>query len=415
MRCEICGLDPCETPGFCEHSRRSDRTNLNWLKHCLMSEGKHPQPLCVLENACVALEKGGVWGLTFDQMALTAMLAASQPRAVSDDDVSVIQRWMQTSGLKRIGEKIVGQAIEHVARQYPYHPVRAYLEGLEHDAEPRNHCWLSTYLGAERNAYNDAIGAMFLRAMVARILYPGCKADHMLILEGPQGELKSTACKILAWKPQYFSDSMPELTEHKECSIHLQGKWLIEISELHAFSRADNTQLKSFLSRTDEDYRPVYGTYNIRQPRQCVFIGTSNKDQYLRDETGGRRFWPVKCGAIDVEALAADRDQLLAEAVLEVRAGLPWWPDHEFEREHIKPEQDKRYEFDEWDNAVGDYLEAKLLTPTVTTAQIAKEAIGLEANRLDMMAQKRIAAIMHRRGWKRAVRNSRRFWEKPLQ
>jgi len=413
MRCEICGLDPCETPGFCEHSRRGD--SANWLKLCLMSDAKKPTPLPIVENACVALEHSGVWSLMFDEMAVRAVLSASQPRPVSDDDVTVIQRWMQTSGIKRIGEKIVGQAIEHVARQHPYHPVRDHLEALSWDGEPRLHRWLSSYLGAERNAYNDAVGALFLRSMVARIFYPGCKADYMLILEGPQGELKSTACKILAWKAEYFSDSMPELTEHKECSIHLQNKWLIEISELHAISRADNTLLKSFLSRTDEDYRPVYGTYNTRQPRQCVFIGTSNKDAYLRDETGGRRFWPVKCGIIDVEALSVDRDQLLAEAVLEVRGGLPWWPDREFERQHIAPEQDKRYEFDEWDNAVGDFLEARLPTPTVTTAQVAKEAIGLEAARLDMMAQKRIAAIMHRRGWKRAVRNSRRFWEKPLQ
>jgi len=412
MRCEICGLDPCETPGFCEHSRRGD--SANWLQLCVMSEAKKPTPLPIVENACVALEKAGVWRLTFDEMALRAMLSASEPRAVSDDDVTVIQRWMQVSGLKRIGVKIVGQAIEHVARQNPYHPVREYLEALTWDGERRLNVWLSSCLGAERGAYNDAIGALFLRAMVARILYPGCKADHMLVLEGPQGELKSSACKILAGGDAYFSDSLPELTEHKECSIHLQGKWLIEITEMHAFNKAENTLLKSFLSRTDEDYRPVYGTYNIRQKRQCVFIGTSNKDAYLRDETGGRRFWPVKCGVIELTRLRTDRDQLLAEAVAEVRAGLPWWPDRTFERDHIKPEQDKRYEFDPWHDHVIKILEDLLPYVTVTNNLIA-ERLGVKTERLDPAVARRISAIMRKLGWNFKHTRAGNVWDKALE
>ena len=167
---------------------------------------------------------------------------------------------------------------------------------------------------------------------------------------------------------------------------------------MSAMSKAEDAALKAFISRQVERYRPPYGRKEVIQPRQCIFIGTTNKEAYLRDETGGRRFWPVRVGTIDTGALKRDRGQLFAEAMHLFEAGAKWWPDDAFEREHIKPQQEARFEADAWEEMIADYLGGK---SKVTVGEVAREALYIETPRIGTADQRRITAALERLGWKR--------------
>jgi predicted P-loop ATPase len=337
-------------------------------------------------------------------------------RALTDTDVGLMQERLQRIALLRLSKDITHQAVEVVAHQRRFHPVRDYLNGLTWDGTRRLPTWLIDYIGAERSPYAEKVGAMFLISMVARIFDPGCKVDHMLVLEGQQGELKSTCCSVLG--SDWFSDHLPDIASlGKDASQHLRGKWLIEVSELHAMNRVETTLLKSFISRTHERYRPSYGRREVIEPRQCVFVGTTNRDTYLRDETGGRRFWPLKAGAIDIPALIADRDQLFAEAVQSYHGDVRWWPDRAFEKEHVMPQQASRYEGDAWEETIAAWLDDenhKAARSKITIGQIAREALSLETPRIGTADQRRIAAVLELRGWRRLPVDwhGKRWWAK---
>lgn len=394
-------------------SRRAARPA--WLNGALCDEKGRPAPN--VANVLLALRAAPELreAFAFDEMLSAVILTApvpgaeqgDAPRPLRDTDVTALQEWLQHASLVKVGRETVFQAVDLRARERSFHPVREYLNALRWDGEHRVSDWLSTYVGAEPSPYADRIGTMFLVAMIARVFEPGCKADYLPVFEGAQGARKSTACAILGG--EWFSDSLPDVTAGKDVAQHLPGKWLIEIGELSAMSRAESATLKAFISRPVERYRPSYGRTEVIQPRQCVFIGTTNKAAYLRDETGGRRFWPVKVGRIDTDGLIRDRDQLFGEAVALYHSGEKWWPDSDFEREHIAPEQEARFEADAWEETISEWLATVERT---TVGQVAREALRIETPKIGTADQRRISAILERLEWCRQPVDWRgnRFW-----
>jgi predicted P-loop ATPase len=230
------------------------------------------------------------------------------------------------------------------------------------------------------------------------------------VLEGPQGILKSSACRVLGGR--WFSDALPDINERRDAAQHLRDKWLVEVSEMHALGKAEAALLKSFVSRTVERYRPSYGRLEVHEPRQCVFVGTTNQEQYLKDPTGGRRFWPVRtgvCGRIELELLAEYRDQLFAEAIEAYNVGGVWWPDQQFENELIKPEQAERYTGDIWEDAIERFCADR---ESVEVRNIATLALGFAEKDLRQEHALRIAAILRDMGWVAKRTGRKRRWER---
>lgn len=343
-----------------------------------------------------------------DEMQEVVMLMEALPgctlivsRPALDNDLGILQEYLQREGMPRLGRDVVQQAVDLRAREQSFHPVRNFLDELEWDGHPRLNDWLETYCGVARSPYAQAIGRMFVTGMCARVFEPGCKMDYMHVLEGPQGCGKSTVCRILGG--EYYSDALPDITSGKDVSQHLRGKWVVEVAEMSALGKAEAAALKAFLSRQVERYRPPYGRLEVMQPRQCCFIGTTNKTAYLRDETGGRRFWPVKIGKVELDALARDRDQLFAEAMRLYHGGIAWWPDGQFEREHILKEQELRFEADAWEEAISEFVARR---QQVLVGEVARDALSITTGRVGRAEQNRITAILERLGWERQVKDS---------
>lgn len=222
-------------------------------------------------------------------------------------------------GLK-VTDRDLKASVDGVANMQRFHPVRAYLENcVKHHDGKRGRCegLFINYLGAEANDYHREAAVNTLVGAVARVYEPGHKFDFVPILEGLQGKRKSTFIRIMG--RDWFTELTGDFHKTQEMVENIQGAWIIEIPELQGFSRADTNVLKGFLSRTVDRTRLSYDKRARNFKRQCIFFGSTNDEEYLRDHTGGRRFWPIKCqleGEIDTVRLEAEIDQIWAEAVL---------------------------------------------------------------------------------------------------
>ena len=264
----------------------------NWKTLLLTSKRG---PLGNVANAITALRHAPEWQnvLRFDESALTVVAkmpppfeyAPSAPFTWTDEHDIQTAAWLQHQDV-RVNKEIAGQALQVVAREHSFHPVRDYLDSLKWDGIARIDDWLTLYIGVNPTDYVRAVGAKFLIGGVARVYQPGSKNDACLILEGPQGGLKSTALRTLA--DPWFTDEIPELGT-KDAALQTRGVWLIEIAELDSMTRTDVSRVKAFMSRSVDRFRPPYGKRPIEAPRECIFAGTTNKQDYLKDETGGRR------------------------------------------------------------------------------------------------------------------------------
>jgi predicted P-loop ATPase len=364
-----------------------------WLSWGLDRNG-NGLPYTNLNNAVRVLEadpsiRGVCW---FDEF-LQRILTGDPVREWSDaDDINLTLYMQREVGLTKMALEVVRNAVVVAARQDTRNCVRDWMNSLAHDGTPRIDHFFIDVFGAKDDEYVRAAGRNFWISIAARVFDPGCKVDNMIILEGAQGLGKSMALQIIGG--DWYAAQHESATNAKAFAEILQGKLIIEIEEMDAFNRAEVNTIKKIVSAPADRYRAAYGRHAADHKRQCVMIGTTNKDDWNRDETGARRSWPIKCdGLVRIDVLRENRAQLFAEAVAAYKAGSRWW---EMPDAQTRQEQRARYDADPWLGAISGWVAT--LSET-NTNEILIGCLHYSIRDITRTEQMRVAACLRILGW----------------
>lgn len=316
-------------------------------------------PSSTLWNARVALAKLSQRGLQFtydmfrSKYYAGGMALSSDAGQVHDEALSAIRVMIRDQFNFDPGKNNTWDALLLTCRERGYHPVKDYLEPLWWDHVERINTMLIDYFGAPDTEFIRGVSRMVMVASVRRIYEPGCKYDYMVVLESVEGMNKSSALATL-YGAQFFSDQTILGLDDKHLQETVRGRWCIEAADLSGMRKSEVDKVKAQLSRFEDRSRPAYGRAVIDAPRSVVFWGTTNEHDYLRSQTGNRRFLPVPVGRINVEALKRDRDQLWAEAyeISELSNESILLPERLWTAAGI--EQDARRKIDPWEDALVD-------------------------------------------------------------
>lgn len=320
------------------------------------------------------------------------------PRSIRDDDFFMLAANLEYCDIT-VSKETAADAAVRVAKEQSVNPPREFLSRLTWDGRPRLDRWLTYYLGAEGQPpdYLALVGAKWMIGAVSRVFEPGCKFDSVLVLEGSQGLGKSTALRALATfnGEDFFLDSVGDIRS-KDTLMTMQGKLIVEIAELASFRRSENEEIKAFITRQVDEYRPPYGRTVLKRPRYFVLAASTNEmdEGIFTDETGNRRYWPVRCNNIDSEAIEREASQLWAEAVVRYRKRERTWLTRE-EAVLAEREQKQRLVEDAWQDRIGDLvkLEYRLRIDEV----LGK--LELKPKDINNTVRKRVKNSLRQLGW----------------
>lgn len=358
-------------------------------------------PYPTLANASLVLLAhpdltGKIWYDSFREKVFHT-LDSTTPREWEDINDLKVTAWMQQRmKLHKITVQVVRDAVMHAARHQPRHSLHDYIEGLQWDGRSRLKTWMSDCLGAELNPYTQAVSQNWPIAMIARAYRPGIQMDNVLVLEGKMGHGKSKFVEILG--APWFA-SLTQSFGTKDFLMEIIGRWLVELPDMNAFLKQDHTQNLSVVTRRTDSYRAPYARHVKDHPRVALFVGTSENDDYLQDTRGRRRWWPIRCSAIDLDATYALKDQIFAEAFLEYKRGTDWYITPETD---TLSEQTERVARDPWADRVESYC--SILGHSVRIGDIlsASECLNIPPERQSRREVLRVAAVLREMGWKKA-------------
>ena len=396
-----------------------------WREKLVLNRDRRIEP--TLHNTQLILEHDELFAGAFwlDESSNQIILERPMPwrggqvEEFTDVDGCELAAWLQHPdhyGMS-VSSDTALRAVIMIARRYRQHAIREYLRGLEWDGTPRVERMFVELFGAEDRLYTLQAARSFMVSAVSRILwvdpkrpFVGSKVDFMLVLEGRQGKKKTSVLEEL-FGAKWYVETL-ESPSGKDFYQVIQGCWGVEIAEMDSFTKSDVTAVKGAITRRVDKFRAPYERMPRSYRRECVFVGTTNEQEYLRDHTGGRRFLPVRVlddASMDVAAVTAARDQLWAEAVHLFDSGVEWWrlPDD------IEEEQEARFTEDSWEGRTARWLAGVApgehayplglvgrYRQWVTTDEVLVHAIGVDAARHGRPEQMRVAHIMKRLGWR---------------
>ena len=360
-----------------------------WMDAGILPNGKK-KPDCNVSTVAKILWfdpffKQNLWFDTFTKKIMTP------DGQISDADEINIQIMLQEKyGLSQVPKTTVQDAITSFTAGNTKNMLTDWLDTLKHDGVFRLDDFLTVAMGVHKSNYTQAVSRNFWLSLIARAYKPGCKVDEMMVLEGSQGTYKSTALEIIGGK--YYGKVSANL-DSKDFMQSLQGRWLMEMDELDRMSKAADTTIKQILSTATDLYRASYGRHTLEYPRTCIFAGTTNEFNYLRDATGSRRFWPIRVKECDMDYIRSNRDQLLAEAVLRFKAGENW---HEVPWDEAQLERADRQIIDEWEFDIVHYTRGREF---VLVKDLCEQVFNMNTRDIGTLTTNRVSNILRRMNW----------------
>ena len=317
-------------------------------------------------------------------------------KPLKDTDYTRIKRWMFKQYGVHFSTEIIVEATNYVAEINGHNPLTSWLNKSVWDGVPRMDEWLVRACGGEDNKLNREIGRRWLIQCIARAMEPGCKADCVLILVGPQGARKSTTFRILG-SPEYFCDTPMDIGS-SNAYMQIHRAWIYEVAELDSIRRARNSSTKAFLSAQEDTFRLPYARQTVTLKRHTVFCGTTNKAEFITDETGSRRYWPIQVGKMDTDWTEHNRSQLWAESAVAYKNGEKWFL--EDQAQNVLDEQSSDFrQFDPWHEIVERYIRANGLN--MSTTDLMEQGLKLEKYQMTRASEMRVGDIMRQLGFDR--------------
>lgn len=363
-----------------------------------------------IENTTAAVRRGDFTGMDirFDKFRDEVMFSVhgrSEWQQFTDPDYARLRIALERRGFKPVGRELIRDVVLLVASENQFDSAQEWLTGLQWDGVERVDTFLRDHYSVEDTAYTRAVSRYLWTALAGRVLEPGCQADMAVVLVGGQGKGKTTSVKAMVPAPEHFVEVRLDHRD-EDAARQLRGKLIGEIAELRGLASRDSEDIKAWISRTHEEWVPKYREFSVKFPRRLVLIGTTNKTEFLVDDTGNRRWLPVKVGEINVEAIREAMPQLWAEARERFDVlGIEWQEAKDLAEEV----HEEHMVVDSWVETVDQWLdaphditgEAPRARKFLRVADVLRDALGMEQKHIARKDEMRVGAILRTFGYER--------------